>query len=83
MGRVVEKRGWGVKKGREGVYIYTGVVYVYAGVWVGHSPVFCVIAFCVFPCVSKHRLPPSSGWVGGLAPVKNPPVADKKGGAFG
>lgn len=65
------------------MYKYAMFVYNYTGVWVGHSPVFCVMAFSLFPCVSKHRLPPSSGWVGGLAPVKNPPVANKKCGVFG
>lgn len=65
------------------MYKYTMFVYIYAGMWVGHPPVFCVIARPLFPCVSKHRLPLRSGWVGGFAPVKNPPVANKKCGAFG
>ena len=71
---MVEKKGWLVKKkGGGDMYIYTGIVYIYTGVWVGHPPVFCVIACPLFPCVSKHRLPPSFGLGGWGSPSKKSP----------
>ena len=72
-GVVSKKRGRIVKRGGKGMYKYTMFVYIYAGMWVGHPPAFCVIAFSLFPCVSKHRLPPSFGLGGWACPSKKSP----------
>ena len=88
MGGACGKKKGGVRKGegvvKKGVCIFIQGLCIFIQVCGSVIPqCFASWRFSFSLASASTACPLRSGWVGGLAPVKNPPVADKKCGVFG